>query len=610
MACEFLYPEMKAAAEAEEFPEVEVRPFPARCGRPPTMWEDFEESINDSDADRVEIFGSYCLKGLHDTLSLHPRCQINQQEQCFNLLCSPTLVSHLQQEGVYLLTPGWLTCWKQHVAHWGFDRETAAEFFGISLNKLLLLDTGIDEHAGEHLKQFSSFLDLPWEILPIGLDFHRLALTKIVSGYQQQELEHQKEQALHSSADFAMAMDFLGIVTQAKSEAEVIDGVVDLFTMLLAPEKILYARVRDAELQLDQITKLSSAERQELEIFFTETQKLYQLNDSADSFLLRMGKGDEVSAILSVEKVAFPQYIEHYLNVAIHVSGICALVIEHTRTLEKLFDISRLAGKAEVATEVLHNVGNNLNSISVSSEQMHEMIQKSSCRTLPGIVDLIEKNKSNIGNFFSNDVKGKQLPLYFSRLAEQLTLEQQDLLKEASDQLRHIRLVAEIIRTQQNTAKAMGLVEQINLSTIVEECLRVFQQQIRETKVEIIRDYQHLPVIHSERHKILQVVNNLISNAVDSFEANKPKNNTITLRLYPLDQQTVLLEIQDNGRGMDASTLQQIFVFGFTTKKNGHGFGLHNSANLIKEIGGTLTAESPGKGKGAIFRLQLPVTQE
>lgn len=607
MACEYLYPEMKAAVEAEGFSDLEIRLFPARCGRPPIRWEELEEGISESDEAGVEIFGSYCLQNLENMASHYPHCKLNQQEQCFNLLCSPGLVNSLQQNGAYLLTPGWLACWKRHVSEWGFAQKTAADFFGLSVKKLVLLDTGLHTHAQKHLEQFSTFLDLPWEVLPIGLDYHRLVLSKKVSGYQQQELEKQKDKALQSSADFAMAMDFLGIVTKAETELEVIDGIVHFLTMLLAPETIHYIQVIESEMQLNQVEDLAITECHDLDKFFTLSQKRYLLNGSGDSFMLRMGRGDQVSAILSVKKVAFPQHIDRYLNVAIHVSDICALAIEHTRTIKKLIDTSRLAGKAEVATEVLHNVGNSLNSISVSSEQMHEMIQKSSCQTLPGIIDLIEQHKDNIVDFFSHDPRGKQVPLYFSRLAEQLLREQQDLLNEAGNQLGHIRLVTEIIRTQQDTAKAIGLIEQIKLSAIVEECLKIFQIQTIEKQIEIIRDYQHLPVIHSERHKILQAVNNLISNAVDSFDGMEQENNTITLGLFPVNKKAVMLEIQDNGMGMDSDTLQQIFVFGFTTKKNGHGFGLHNTANLIGELGGTVTAESLGKGKGATFRLLLPV---
>ncbi len=277
--------------------------------------------------------------------------------------------------------------------------------------------------------------------------------------------------------------------------------------------------------------------------------------------------------------------------------------------MEKLFDTTRLAGKAEVATEVLHNVGNILNSISVSSEYIREMTQKSSCLTLPGIVDLIEQHTDNIAEFISSDPKGKLLPAYFAKLSESLGEEQKKLLTETGLLHRHIRLITEIIRKQQDNVKDIFLVEQIDLTAIVEECLDCFRKIIMKNKITIKRNYERLPTMHGERHKIVQIVSNLISNATEAFNKSKQDNKEILLRLYPADQQSVVLEVHDNGMGIEEKNLQKIFVFGFSTKENKHGFGLHNAANLAAEMSGTLTAESGREGNGAIFRLQLPVTR-
>jgi signal transduction histidine kinase len=608
ITCDYLYPEMKAAVESEGFSDVGVRAFPARCGRPPIQWEEITEIIHGSDADHIEVFGCYCLQKLKDPPSPDlSRCKIHLTEQCFHMLCGKTLVNSLEQEGAYVLTPGWLSKWKQHIADWGFDRTTATEFFGQSLRKLLLLDTYTEKYPEKNLKEFSEFLNIPYEILPIGLDFHRRYLEKIIADHRHQELKQENDKLLHNSANSAMAMDLLGRVTQASTEVEVIQGIIELFTMLLAPENILYVRVNQTGIQLDHAVQLSPRDQQQLEEFYKDQQKQYQVNEQADSFLLRVGRGDCLSAIVNIQRIAFPQYIDHYLNVAIHISGVCALAIEHARTMEKLINTSRLAGKAEVATEVLHNVGNTLNSISVSSEQIRELIEKSSGLTLPGIVDLINQHTDNVEEFFGHDPRGKQLPLYFTKLSEQLTREQKDLLNESNRQIKHIRLVSEIIRTQQDAAKKSGLLEQIDLSRIIEECLQVFAQQIKENQISIERNYLPLPAMKGERHKILQVLNNLISNAIDAFDALKQERKTVLLRLYPFEEKSVVLEINDNGKGMSSEVLEQIFVFGFSTKKNGHGFGLHSAANLANEMNGTLSVESSREGYGSIFRLQLPI---
>ncbi|MCI5160367.1 MAG: ATP-binding protein [Candidatus Electrothrix sp. AUS1_2] len=99
----------------------------------------------------------------------------------------------------------------------------------------------------------------------------------------------------------------------------------------------------------------------------------------------------------------------------------------------------------------------------------------------------------------------------------------------------------------------------------------------------------------------------------DAFEGTSVAQKTLVLCTYPVADQDnavkdVMIEIRDNGKGMAQKVLQQAFTFGFTTKKGGHGFGLHNAANLTAEMGGSLIGESAGSEQGATFRMRLPVT--
>jgi signal transduction histidine kinase len=313
--------------------------------------------------------------------------------------------------------------------------------------------------------------------------------------------------------------------------------------------------------------------------------------------------------IVLVRQVTFPQHLHSYLNTALNVAGVCALAVEHVHTLKKLLDTSRLAGKAEVATEVLHNVGNTFNSISVASERLREMLRQSGCVTLPPIVKLLDEHQENLGAFFSADPKGQKLPRYFASLSARLMQERELMLEEVGQQLRHIRRAAEIIRTQQDTARGKGFVELLDLPAVLEESLDIFSKKIIERQIIVARDYAVLPPIRGERHKILQIVGNLISNAAEAFDGVEDKEKKIILRLYPAGggkDSGAVLEVEDNGKGIAKAFMARIFQFGFSGKEGGHGFGLHNAANLAAEMGGALKAESAGKDKGAVFRLLLP----
>uniref|UniRef100_UPI0040577955 sensor histidine kinase n=1 Tax=Candidatus Electronema sp. TaxID=2698783 RepID=UPI0040577955 len=602
LVCEYLRPETEAAVRTQNLTEAQVRDFPARCGRPFVDRKELAALLREIKPGFAEIIGSRCLA---PNLYLGGS-RVRRAEQCAHFLCSPTMVRHLRQSGAGLILPGWLARWHQRLASCGEDRlKVQHELFGEEISRLVLLDTGTDEMAGWHLDELSAFLRLPAEVVPVGLEYHGLLLTKIAAEHRQQELERQKELARQQNAQAAMTFDLLGLVVKANSEPEVLAGIAGLFTMLFAPRRICCIPAGKNGLAAERL-ELSDEERQAAERFYSDSHRQHQLNKNGDSFFLRIGADEQTAAVVLVEEVAFPQHIRSYLNAALHLSGVCALAVEHVRTLKKLLDTSRMAGKAEVATEVLHNVGNTLNSVSVSAERLGEMARQSSCATLPEIVQLIEEHKDDPAVFFSSDPRGRKLPLYFASLSSQLLKEQAKMVEEAACQLRHVRRAVEIIRTQQDAARGKGLIEQFELASVIEESLEIFEQKIADRKITVERCYAPLPVMRGERHKILQIAGNLISNAAESFDGTGPDGRKIILRLLPVKGRQAALEVEDNGKGISKAVMERLFAFGFTAKEDGHGFGLHNAANLAAEMRGTLTAFSPGEGCGARFRLELP----
>ncbi len=117
-----------------------------------------------------------------------------------------------------------------------------------------------------------------------------------------------------------------------------------------------------------------------------------------------------------------------------------------------------------------------------------------------------------------------------------------------------------------------------------------------------------MPPILVDRHKLLQILVNLLSNARHALMESGREDKVLTLRIEPGARQDRLrIAVSDNGVGIPAENLHRLFSQGFTTKKSGHGFGLHISALAAAEMGGTLTCESAGSGHGATFSLELPV---
>jgi signal transduction histidine kinase len=291
------------------------------------------------------------------------------------------------------------------------------------------------------------------------------------------------------------------------------------------------------------------------------------------------------------------------------VTAIKETEAELAQTHKRLLDASRQAGMAEVATSVLHNVGNVLNSVNVSTSLIAEKIQKSKVANVVKVVELVRAHQNDLGNFFVNDPKGKQVPDYLVKLAEHLAQEQQGMLKEIGSLLNNVVHIKEIVAMQQGYAKAAGIVELLKASDLVEDAIRMNRGAVDRHNIKIIRDFNEVPVLTTDKHKVLQILINLIRNSKYACDDSERHDKQITLQLRNGDDR-VKISVIDNGIGIAPENLTRIFSHGFTTRKEGHGFGLHSGAIAARELGGTLTARSEGIGRGATFTLELPANQK
>jgi C4-dicarboxylate-specific signal transduction histidine kinase len=279
---------------------------------------------------------------------------------------------------------------------------------------------------------------------------------------------------------------------------------------------------------------------------------------------------------------------------------------EIERTHRELVLASHQAGMAVVATGVLHNVGNVLNSVNVSATLVAETVRKSKVVNLHKVVGLLDEHAADLGNFFTADTKGTQLPDYLRQLSEHLASEQQSVITELGWLCKNIQHIKEIVARQQEFAKFSGVTETINVPDLIEDALRLNDASLKRHTVQVRREFANLPPINVDKHKTLQILLNLISNAKHACDASGREDKQLTIRAAN-GGSTVKISISDNGVGIPSENLTRIFNHGFTTKKNGHGFGLHSGANAAKEMGGSLTAYSGGPQCGALFTLELPL---
>jgi ligand-binding sensor domain-containing protein len=280
---------------------------------------------------------------------------------------------------------------------------------------------------------------------------------------------------------------------------------------------------------------------------------------------------------------------------------------EVERTHRKLLEASRLAGMGEVATGVLHNVGNVLNSVNISTSVLTDRIRKLKVDSVGRIAELLNTHKANLAGFFSNEGKGQQLPTFVQKLSEQLAREQADALKELSSLDKHVDHIKQIVAMQQSYAKLGGVTTSENVIDLIEDSLRMNEWSLTKHGIRLERDFQEgVPKILIDRHKVIQILLNLVRNAKYACDEASREDKKIVIRVRH-DEQNVEIAVLDNGVGISPENLKRIFNHGFTTKKEGHGFGLHSGALAAKEMGGSLHVESDGVGLGARFVLQLPL---
>lgn len=283
--------------------------------------------------------------------------------------------------------------------------------------------------------------------------------------------------------------------------------------------------------------------------------------------------------------------------------------IERERLQQELLESSRYAGMAEIATGVLHNVGNVLNSVNVGAMMVKDKVKASGVSNIIKLAELLHEHEDNLGEFITTDTKGKAVPEYLATLGGHLIDEQSMILDELSILTKNIEHIKDIVSTQQSYAKVSGVMESLRLENLFEDALRINMASIERHHIEIIREYEAIGEIESERHQVIQILVNLINNSKNALVEKNLGNRKMTLRICTCedDRDSIQLDVIDNGIGIEKENLNRVFSHGFTTRKDGHGFGLHSCALAARQLGGSLIAKSEGHGCGATFTVKLPV---
>ena len=283
--------------------------------------------------------------------------------------------------------------------------------------------------------------------------------------------------------------------------------------------------------------------------------------------------------------------------------------IERARLHRGLMDASRRAGMADVASEVLHNVGNVLNSINVSATVMNSSLKDSLLPKLVVANQQFAEHQSDYGSYLDEDDRGKHFPAALDYMVKELVNEQNVNLGETEQLLKNVSHVRHVIQGQLSLSRDEGVIETFCLSELLVQCVSINDGKANRVKATVNVDCPETLNLVTDRHKLQQILINLISNALDAIHQHAPTGGCVEVVAYRKSGDVEIV-VTDNGIGITTEDLSKVFSQGFTTKEDGYGFGLHSCAMTAQVIGGNLNVTSKGAGQGASFQLEIPMSQK
>jgi diguanylate cyclase (GGDEF)-like protein len=346
VVCRVLAAEAKAVIDSGGFEDLELRAFSHDCGRPHPASEEPEwipEARRVGGESRI-LLGGCGAGGMDARAACAPGCEIDQRDHCAYFLVNRGLVDAEISSGAYVLTPGWLAGWKERLARWGFDRGTAAKFFGESSKRLTLLDTGIDPGNAARLEEFSGYLGLPALSLPVGLDYFRALVAGLEAGWKaRRALERARSIEAGQNrrlADQAMAIDLMARLTRMTTEDEAIVQVMGLYEMLFAPEKIIYAEIVDGEVSRVRSSSPPAPEPGDCAAWLEASALDDGAQGSGPAFRVRFTYQGRLLGIVSLERLAMPERRREYAGLAESVARLCGQALANARTYQETLQLA------------------------------------------------------------------------------------------------------------------------------------------------------------------------------------------------------------------------------------------------------------------------------
>ncbi len=584
LVCQYYLREAQAVLQGPGYEAVTIGAYPDLCVHPLADQMSVVERLFDEarKEDRIVVLVGACflLRSKVGPLTGSASRRIHHEDLCFSMLCGRRLVEHYLRSGAYLVTPGWLELWPQHIEEWRFDRNTARAFFAETTSRLVLLDTGVDPEAGSRLAACADFLNLPHETLPVGLDHFRLVLDGIIKEWRadiaRQETLAAASAANRRLADYMLALDLLARLTKIMTEDEAIRVILDLFTMLFGGSHVCYATVTDGQAGAVYSTHPDPQDAARMQQWLGRMNAGDEYTKDGGSFCVRIRYQGATLGILTTDAVAFPQHADDYVNLALAIVDLCGLAIANARTISL-----RERAEEEVRLKSVELARSNAELEQFAYVVSHDL--QAPLRRIKGFGDMLAED--------AGPGLGETAREHLARI-QKATARMQSLIEG-------------LLAFSRVSTRGRPFVA-VRLSGTVQQALDDLAPRIEESAGRV--DVGDLPTVMADELQMYQLFQNLIGNAL-KFVA---KGNAPHVRVFSrmIEGGMTEISVQDNGIGFNESNLEKIFVpfqrLHSEEEYPGSGIGLAVCRKIVQRHGGTITAHSR-PGEGATFVVTLPV---
>jgi len=514
----------------------------------------------------------------HDNINLH------RIPQCLSWLLNKTLVEEMLASGAYIVSPSWLEKWKfQVMKRWKFDKVTARQFFGEFAKELVLLDTGMYGDCTKKMLEFSAYVDIPWRIVPVGLEHLQLHLEReLLRNNLRLESEKIKDQS-RQNADYAMLVDITGKISQLTTQEDAINEIFSTVTMLTGAAQLAFIPVQSGK---------TGAAKTIPQAFICEEITDLEINESGGyrmlaneaSFRLYIRYHGDLLGVLDVYEIPLPKFISHYLKLLRFLAGVFALALDNARKYEKILEDAEHLATAKEQAEAA-----NLAKGKFLANMSHELKTP-----LNGIISMTELATS------STDEAEKREYLFMANYSAKT------LLKIINDILEYSRMVSGKMELENTSFSLQALAQEaFNLTKAI-----AFQKEI---SFHLIIDDAIPDELWGDAFRIKQVLLNLLGNAVKFTDRGRV---IFKIKLLKIDDKMISLKffVIDTGVGIAEADVRELFqdfsqvgnIYG--KKMSGTGLGLSISKKIVQMMGGQIGVKSR-LGKGSCFSFDIHLSQ-